>query len=1130
MSNYAEHPDLTLNEKGVWRLATGKDHAYKFIVQKAPTARARCRKCSQLVQKGELRVGIPIRHCAGDNGWISAWQHLSCTRIAEECDYANEMQGFAKLKPEEQDLVKQEVTSTALPEHLQPLDPDDLVRRGKMEPLAPPPTLLRPLLAYQKEGMGWMVRQETESEVKGGILADEMGMGKTIQTIGMMLSHRVSGPTLVVCPVSSMLQWEAEIKEHVVPGSLSVVVVYKTTKVKKEDMENADVVLTTYPMIEQAWRALINEIKVPCPYCGLLFIPRQLVVHNKYFCGPRAKKTLKQAKREKNNNSAAPKSRGVQSAETIRKGLRTLHVDVEEEEESKAGDKGSAGKTDAASSPLRRRRDRTDGAVETSGAAPVVKREKTDVTRGGGKAAVAAPTAVKKEDTDADGDGEGDVKDVKAAVTSRGVVGPIGMYQELMREAGRTVRSRWDPARRDGESSNSSSSDSDDSDASDDESSDASSSVSYDSAAAEAEEKAAAERASEALAAFRCSECHFQLLRYPFCPKTGQHHIVPAGLRDVIEKDTGGDDVDLEASIFHSIKWARVILDEAHRIKGRTTSTARSAFALSAEYRWCLTGTPLQNRVGDLYSLLRFLRMRPYAHYYCETEGCSCTSLSHPFSSTSLRQCVFCGHGPLQHHSYFNRYILNPINRYGYIGDGRRGMMMLSNDVFAKAMLRRTKLERAADLQLPPMTIEVRHIELTKEERNFYESLYKKSTAEFDTFVHKGTVLHNYAHIFQLLSRLRQALDNPLLVMQNMEVGPVINAKGVCGICGDALDGESALKVHPCRHQFHRLCLGQFLESAPDKEFHCPTCFVRINVDLRQLRQDLEEDEDAVDGGGLMTAALPPELEQEANGDDTDDENSGGKREEAVVATAKNSSRRRSSATAATTSRGAKRAKTAKAEEDEEEEEQTLASQFAAEARGTKRTQELSKKDQQSILARLDPQKPLHGTKLDAIADYVAQVPKDEKVIIFSQFGSMLDLTQYWLQRRFVKAVKLCGSLTLSQRQSVLQAFLHDPSVRAILISLKAGGEGLNLQVANHVVLTDPWWNPAVEMQAVQRAHRIGQTRPVHAVRFVTSQSVEERMVDLQDKKMLVFEGTIDGKMQSLNKLSEEDLQFLFTR
>uniref|UniRef100_A0A0A9Y507 DNA repair protein RAD5 n=1 Tax=Lygus hesperus TaxID=30085 RepID=A0A0A9Y507_LYGHE len=84
------------------------------------------------------------------------------------------------------------------------------------------------------------------------------------------------------------------------------------------------------------------------------------------------------------------------------------------------------------------------------------------------------------------------------------------------------------------------------------------------------------------LSSFRCSQCGFQLLRFPFCPQTGQHHVLTSEMRYIIESDTGRDEVDLQASPFHAIRWARVILDEAHRIKSRTTSTARSAFALDA--------------------------------------------------------------------------------------------------------------------------------------------------------------------------------------------------------------------------------------------------------------------------------------------------------------------------------------------------------------------------------------------------------------------------------------------------------------------------------------------------------------------------------------------------------------------
>ncbi|KAH9586563.1 SNF2-related [Trypanosoma melophagium] len=988
MNNSTNNAILTVTENGVWRPAKGNDKVLRYIVQRAPTMRARCRRCSQYITKGDLKWGIPIRHSHGEYGWITAWQHIGCTRISEESDNTDFVFGFSELSLKDQKEVWEEVTSTQIPLHLLPLDPNDLVKRGFLPEVEPPRELLRPLLRYQKEGLGWMVNQE-KSNIKGGILADEMGMGKTIQMISLFLANRVVGPTLVVCPVSSMLQWATEIREYVMPGSLSVLVVERASRANREDLEKADVVLTTYPMLEQSWRILVNKTKVACPYCEQLYLPRQLVVHNRYFCGPRAKKTAKQRKREKgeNNDENYSFSRKFQSKETIKKGLRTLRVDVgdncEEEnlfyEEENNGDKG--------------------------------------------------------------------------------IVGPIGMYRELMIEAGRKVRSRWEPAKEKSDSSDTN-----------EESGSSSEDTSIQSEINILEEK---EKLEKSLSFFRCPNCKFQILRYPFCPKTGQHHVVSERMTEIIETDVGGDEVDLSESIFHSIKWSRIVLDEAHRIKGRNTSTSRAAFALVGEQRWCLTGTPLQNRVGDVYSLVRFLRMIPYARYYCGTEGCSCSSFSHPFSGTNLRHCIFCGHGPVQHYAYFNRYILNPILRYGYIGDGRRGMMMLANEVLQKCMLRRTKAERAGDLHLPPLTVEIIKVKLTEEERNFYESLYKKSTATFDTFVDKGTVLHNYAHIFQLLSRLRQALDHPLIVVESMNVGKLAHPKGLCGICTEGC-GENSLQVTPCRHTFHRICLSQFIESLPGREYHCPTCFVTISIDLRQLHTEWDEEE--------AMPVLPPELEDEAINDELQDN--------------------------------------------------SIPNTNIQVSTSSSTTEEIPIKSKKTkgILSRIDSSKPLHGTKLNAITEYISRVPKEEKVIVFSQFGDMLDLLQLWLQKALIKTVKLTGSLMMSQRQAVLQAFLQDPTVRVILISLKAGGEGLNLQIANHVVLVDPWWNPAVEMQAAQRAHRIGQRRPVHVVRFVTEHSVEERMMDLQAKKMLVIEGTIDGKLNSLQSLSEDDLQFLFTR
>lgn len=110
----------------------------------------------------------------------------------------------------------------------------------------------------------------------------------------------------------------------------------------------------------------------------------------------------------------------------------------------------------------------------------------------------------------------------------------------------------------------------------------------------------------------------------------------------------------------------------------------------------------------------------------------------------------------------------------------------------------------------------------------------------------------------------------------------------------------------------------------------------------------------------------------------------------------------------------------------------------------------------------------------------------------------------------------------------MLYAFNKDPNLRVILISLKAGGEGLNLQVASRIFLMDPWWNPAAEMQAIQRAHRIGQTRPVQGVRFICKDTIEERILQLQEKKQLVFDGTVGASNQAMHKLTQEDLRFLF--
>ncbi len=148
------------------------------------------------------------------------------------------------------------------------------------------------------------------------------------------------------------------------------------------------------------------------------------------------------------------------------------------------------------------------------------------------------------------------------------------------------------------------------------------------------------------------------------------------------------------------------------------------------------------------------------------------------------------------------------------------------------------------------------------------------------------------------------------------------------------------------------------------------------------------------------------------------------------------------------------------------------------------------------------------------------------KILLFSQFREMLAIIRRWLVEQKTEHVYLDG--TTRDRQSLIDRFNNDDSVRLFLISLKAGGTGLNLTAADTVIIYDPWWNPAVEHQAVDRAHRIGQTKPVSVYRLVTENSIEQKIMELKRKKAKLVEALINENGLSTLSLSKTDLESLF--
>jgi superfamily II DNA or RNA helicase len=178
--------------------------------------------------------------------------------------------------------------------------------------------------------------------------------------------------------------------------------------------------------------------------------------------------------------------------------------------------------------------------------------------------------------------------------------------------------------------------------------------------------------------------------------------------------------------------------------------------------------------------------------------------------------------------------------------------------------------------------------------------------------------------------------------------------------------------------------------------------------------------------------------------------------------------------------------------------------------------------------ALIDSSKPHSSAKLDALVPQLAEViDEGHKALVFSQFTSFLKILRDLLDREGISYEYLDGQTR--DRASRIERFQKDSGCSLFLISLKAGGLGLNLTAADYVFLLDPWWNPAVEAQAVDRTHRIGQTRHVFAYRLITRNTVEERVLELQQTKRDLADAIIGAENSVLRGLTREHLELLLS-
>jgi non-specific serine/threonine protein kinase len=186
--------------------------------------------------------------------------------------------------------------------------------------------------------------------------------------------------------------------------------------------------------------------------------------------------------------------------------------------------------------------------------------------------------------------------------------------------------------------------------------------------------------------------------------------------------------------------------------------------------------------------------------------------------------------------------------------------------------------------------------------------------------------------------------------------------------------------------------------------------------------------------------------------------------------------------------------------------------------------------DSPAIMKETDGEKyPNVSVKLEEIGREISENISNHKALIFSQFLGMLALIKQRLKDLKVDYEYFDGSTPAAERERAINRFQNDENCRVFLISLKAGGVGLNLTAADYVYIVDPWWNPAVEQQAIDRTHRIGQTKNIFAYRMICTDTVEDKILKLQEKKRKLASDLITDDEGFVKSLTKEDVEYLFS-
>ncbi|OCH84706.1 hypothetical protein OBBRIDRAFT_891624 [Obba rivulosa] len=566
------------------------------------------------------------------------------------------------------------------------------------------------------------------------------------------------------------------------------------------------------------------------------------------------------------------------------------------------------------------------------------------------------------------------------------------------------------------------------------------------------------------------------------------------------------------------VQWKRVILDEGHSIRNPRTKMAKAVSALEAQRRWVLTGTPIINSPKDLGSILTFLRI------------CS----------------------PLDNEDFYKRMVLRPIK------DGNPSGAELMRALMSHICIRRTKEMQDSEgnhlVPLPPVDVTIVPVTLTPEARELYDAVEQLSKERFSTLVERHGGIHSAAvqsNVLSMLTRMRQLALHPSLVPANyldqlraadedapteaVQLTPeekvrlqAILAQGIedneeCPICFGII---AEPRITTCAHMFCLACISEVIARDPK----CP-------MDRRTIGM-----------GDLVEPAPPTDLTQAPvrfdDDDDVDDSlrtGSSAKIDQLVHLLKLTPDTEKSLVFSQFTSFLDKIAETL-------DKEGIPYVRFDGKMSAKRRQETIARFSiplQEDCSATIPPLTSESSRPIRRRPRPSQPISANEPIVLDDDEDGDFDASDSGVDDEFVDddvdgAPRRKGKAKNGKgKQKAISApfsssntnLLDGPNPKVMLISLKAGALGLNLTVANNVYLMDPyvqttlllvvadirfrsdprWWQEGIESQAIDRCNRIGQTKPVHVYQLIAENTVESKVIDIQEKKKTLIKHAFSG-------------------